>query len=167
MRRNSAKYIAMGGVFAALAVVIMCLGTIIPVATFVCPMACMVLLTVVYRLTGVRIAWAWYAAVSILSLLLGPDKEAASVFLFLGYYPIIKPWIDKSRLAFLWKLAVFNVSIFLMYSVLIYMFGMDAIVEDFEELGTVMTVVTLILGNITLFLLDVNLTYFMNRGQRK
>ena len=54
-----------------------------------------------------------------------------------------------------------------MYSVLIYMFGMDAIVEDFEELGTVMTVVTLILGNITLFLLDVNLTYFMKRRKRK
>ena len=86
MRRNSAKYIAMGGVFAALAVVIMCLGTIIPVATFVCPMACMVLLTVVYRLTGVRIAWAWYAAVSILSLLLGPDKEAASVSRLSSYY---------------------------------------------------------------------------------
>ena len=84
MRRDSAKNIAMGGVFAALAVVIMCLGTVIPVATFVCPMACMILLTVVYRLTGARIAWAWYGAVSILSLLLGPDKEAAAVFLFLG-----------------------------------------------------------------------------------
>ena len=157
----------MGGVLAALAVVIMCLGTVIPVATFVCPMACMVLLTVVYRLSNQRIAWAWYGAVSILSLLLGPDEEAAAVFLFLGYYPIIKPWIDKRRGAFLWKLVVFNASILLMYSVLIYVFGMDAILEDFEELGTVMTVVTLILGNITLFLLDVNLTYFMKRGKRK
>lgn len=166
MRRDSAKNIAMGGVFAALAVVIMCLGTVIPVATFVCPMACMILLTVVYRLTGARIAWAWYGAVSILSLLLGPDKEAAAVFLFLGYYPILKPWIDRRRFAFVWKLAVFNAAIFLMYTVLIHVFGMDAILEDFQELGTVMTVVTLILGNVTLFLLDINLTYFLKRGKR-
>lgn len=157
----------MGGVFAALAVVVMCLGTIIPVATFACPMVCMVLLTVVYRLTGSRIAWAWYSAVSILSLLLGPDKEAAAVFVFLGYYPIIKPWIDKRRLSFLWKLVVFNASIFLMYSVLIHLFGMDQVMEDLEELGVAMTVVTLLLGNVTLFLLDFNLTYFLKRGKRK
>ena len=167
MRRNSAKNIAMGGVFAALAVVIMCLGTIIPVATFVCPMACMILLTVVCRLTGTRIAWAWYGAVSLLSLLLGPDKEAAAVFLFLGYYPIVKPWIDRRRLPVLWKFAVFNASIFLMYGALIYLFGLNAILEDFEELGAVMTVVTWILGNVTLFLLDFNLTYFLKRGMRK
>ena len=59
-----------------------------------CPMLCAMLLAVVLRLTGRRIAWAWYAAVAVLSLLLGPDKEAAAVFLFLGYSPIIKPWID-------------------------------------------------------------------------
>ena len=157
----------MGGVFAALAVVIMCLGTIIPVATFVCPMACMILLTVVCRLTGTRIAWAWYGAVSLLSLLLGPDKEAAAVFLFLGYYPIVKPWIDGRRLPVLWKFAVFNASIFLMYGALIYLFGLNAILEDFKELGAVMTVVTWILGNVTLFLLDFNLTYFLKRGMRK
>ena len=74
---------------AALAVVIMCMGGIIPMATYVCPMLCSLLLAVVLRLTGRRIAWAWYAAVSLLSLLLGPDKEAAAVFVFLGYYPII------------------------------------------------------------------------------
>lgn len=157
----------MGGVFAALAVVIMCLGTIIPVATFICPMACMVLLTIVYRLTNHRIAWAWYGAVSILSLLLGPDKEAAAVFVFLGYYPIIKPWLDKRRCAFLWKLAVFNVSILLMYTVLIHLFGLDAVAEDLKELGTVMTIVTLLLGNVTLFLLDFNLTYYGKNRKRK
>ena len=44
----------MGGVFAALAVVIMSLGTIIPVATYVCPVACMLILQLVVRMTGVR-----------------------------------------------------------------------------------------------------------------
>ena len=140
---------------AALAVVIMSLGTLIPVATFVCPMICMVLLTVVLRMTKPRIAWAWYGAVSILSLLLAPDKEAAAVFLFLGYYPIVKPWIDRRPLSALWKLVLFNVSIFAMYGILIWVFGLKDLLEDYQEMGMILTAVTLVLGNVTLFMMDV------------
>lgn len=82
---------ALGGVLAALAVVIMGMGTLIPVATYVCPMLCALLLQVVLKTCGVRVAWAWYGAVAILSLLLAPDKEAAAVFLFLGYTPSSSP----------------------------------------------------------------------------
>ena len=164
MRHNSAKNMALGGVMAALALVVMCLGGMIPLATYVCPMFCAVLLTVVLRLTNVRIAWAWYGAAAILSMLLGPDKEAAAVFVFLGYYPILKPWLDKRKLAILWKLVLFNVAIFAMYSVLIYVFGLADIASEFEELGMVMTAVTLVLGNATLFMLDVLLTLL---GKRK
>lgn len=139
---------------AALAVVIMCLGGLVPLATFVCPMMCVILLMVVLKLTGVRVAWAWYGAVSILSVLMGPDKEAAAVFVFLGYYPIVKPWLDKRKPAFLWKLGLFNGAIFAMYSVLIYVFGLAEVTQEFEELGTVMTIVTLVLGNVTLFMMD-------------
>ncbi|MBQ9761874.1 MAG: DUF2232 domain-containing protein [Oscillospiraceae bacterium] len=153
--RNGAGNIALGGVLAALALVIMCLGTMIPIATFVCPMLCAVLLMVVLRRAGRRIAWAWYGAVAILSLLLAPDKEAGAVFVFFGYYPIVKPWLDKRKLSVLWKLALFNVSIFAMYSLLIYLLGLDQVASDFKELGTLMTVITLILGNVTLFMLDV------------
>jgi hypothetical protein len=167
MRHNSAKNVALGGVMAALAVVVMCMGTLIPVATFICPMVCMILLTVVRKQAGNRTAWAWYGAVSILSVLLAPDKEAASVFVFLGYYPIIKPWMDKRKLSFLWKLVLFNAAILVMYILLIHLFGLTSISEDFQELGTVMTVVTLILGNITLFLFDFNLTLLDKKSRRK
>lgn len=163
MKRNSAKNVALGGVMAAVALVIMCLGTVIPVATFVCPILCAILLTVVHRITGTRIAWAWYAAVAILSLLLAPDKEAAAVFVFLGYYPIVKPWIDKRKFSFVWKLVLFNASIFAMYALLIYLFGMAYIADDFAEIGVIMTVVTLILGNVTLFMLDTILTRIGSR----
>ncbi len=155
MRHNSAKFVALGGVMAALAVVVMAMGTLIPVATFVCPMLCMVLLTLVLRLTNVRIGWAWYGAVSVLSLLLAPDKEAAAVFAFLGYYPILKPWFDKHRVAFLWKLVFFNVAIFSMYGVLIWVFGLKELLQDYQEMSMILTAVTLILGNVTLFMLDV------------
>lgn len=148
---------------AALAVVIMCMGGIIPVATYVCPMLCSLLLAVVLRLTGRRIAWAWYAAVSLLSLLLGPDKEAAAVFVFLGYYPIIKPWLDRRKVPILWKLAVFNLSIGLLYTLLLYLFRLEQVVRDFSEFGMVMTLVVLLLGNVTLFMLDVVLSRIGNR----
>lgn len=148
---------------AALAVVIMCMGGIIPMATYVCPMLCSLLLAVVLRLTGRRIAWAWYAAVSLLSLLLGPDKEAAAVFVFLGYYPIIKPWLDRRKVPILWKLAVFNLSIGLLYTLLLYLFRLEQVVRDFSEFGMVMTIVVLLLGNVTLFMLDVVLNRIGNR----
>ena len=166
MRRNSAKFMALGGVMAALALVVMCLGGMIPLATYVCPMFCAVLLMVVLKLTSPRIAWAWYGAVSILAMLLGPDKEAAAVFVFLGYYPILKPWLDQRKLAILWKLVLFNAAIFAMYSVLIYVFGLADLAAEFKELGMVLTIVTLVLGNITLFMMDILLTLLQKRKFR-
>jgi hypothetical protein len=155
MKRNAAKSMALGGVLAALAVVIMCLGGVIPVATYVCPMLCAILLTVVLQFSGRRIAWAWYGAVSILTLLLGPDKEAAIVFVFLGYYPIIKPWLDGRKLSFLWKLLVFNLSIAGMYGMMLYLFQLEQVVADFQGLGIGMTLIAWLLGNIALIMLDV------------
>ena len=154
MRRASAKAVALGGLMAALAVIIMAMGGLIPVATYVCPMLCMLLLTVVTRLCGNRIGFAWYGAVSILSLLLSPDKEAAAVFLALGYYPILKPFIDKSKLKWLWKGLLFNGVIVALYWVLLHLIGMDQLVQEFDELGTWGLVIMLILGNFTFFLLD-------------
>lgn len=158
MRNNQPKAIALGGVLAALAVVIMCLGGLVPVATYVCPALCMVLLSFVLRLCGRRIAWAWYAAVTVLCLLLGPDKEAAVLLVFLGYYPILKPRIDRLRFRFTVKMLLFNAMILLAYGILIKVFGMDQLAVEFLELGIVMTLITLILGNVTLLLLDVVLS---------
>ena len=144
----------MGGVFAALAVVIMSLGTIIPVATYVCPVACMLILQLVVKTIGFRLGWAWYGAVSILSLLLAPDKEAAAVFLVLGYYPIVKPRLDRLSGKWLWKGLLFNGSILVLYWILLKLIGMERLVEEFSDMGIAMTAALLLLGNVTFFLLD-------------
>lgn len=154
-KHTAASTMALGGVMAALAVVIMCLGGLIPVATFVCPMLCMLIMALVRKSCGSRISWAWYGAVAILSLLLGPDKEAAAVFAFLGYYPILKPKMDKLPISWLWKGVLFNGAILFMYAALIHALGMAQILEEFEEMGTALTVLTLVLGNLTFFLLDI------------
>lgn len=145
---------ALGGVTAALAVVIMCAGTLIPVATYVVPMMLCLFLGALKPMLGVKYGIAWYLSVAILGLLMAPDKEAAALFAFLGYYPLLKPWLDKKPLAIVWKLLLFNVTVLAMYWLLMNVFGMAAIQEEFRELGTVMTVATLILGNITFFLMD-------------
>ena len=158
--RTEARKIAFGGMFAALAVVIMSLGGLIPVATFTCPMLCMLLLAFVTKMCGSRIGWAWYGAVAVLSLLFGPDKEAASVFAFLGFYPIVKPWFDRQHFAVLPKLIVFNVLILTMYGLLIRLLGMNQIAVEFAELGQALTLVMLLLGNVIFLLLDRVLTRF-------
>ena len=152
-RNKEASAIALGGVMAALAVVFLCL-TVIPVATFVCPALCMLLLRIVARRCGRRIGWAWYGAVAILGLLLAPDKEAAAVFVFLGYYPLLKPVFDRWKLSWLWKGLYFNGAIALLYTLLLKLLGMDQLAQDYAQLGLVMTLVLLVLANITFFLLD-------------
>jgi len=151
---SKAYPIALGGMLAATAVVLMSIGTILPVATYAAPVLCMMVGTVVLKLCGSRIAWAWYGAVAILSLLLAPDKEAAAVFAVLGYYPIVKPKLDRMKGNWLWKALFFNGSILLLYWLLLKIIGMDQLVSDFEGMGLAMYAVLLILGNVTFFLLD-------------
>lgn len=153
-KRNPAYAVALGGVLAALGVVVMCLGTLIPVATFLCPMICILLAQVVMKTCGGKMGWAWYGAVAVLSLLLSSDKEAAAVFAALGYYPMVKPRLERKKLPWLWKGLLFNAVILALYWLLIHLFGLDALAEEFAEAGKVMTVVMLILGNVTFFLLD-------------
>ena len=114
----------------------------------------MMIQAVVLRRCGRRFAWAWYGAVAILSLLMGPDKEAAAVFVFLGYYPILRPWLNKLRPDWLFKGLYFNAVIAVLYTLLLMVLGFAEILEDYAEMGAVMTVAMLIMGNITFFLLD-------------
>ena len=156
MRNNTTKTMALSGMLAAVALVIMCLGGMIPLATYVCPMLCAVTACLVMHFCGSRLAWVWYAAVALLSLLLSPDKEAAGVFLLLGYYPMVKPILERSRLAFVWKFLLFNGAVALLYGLLLQIMGVSDLAD--EALGIAGLAVMLLLGNLTFFLLDRVLT---------
>lgn len=164
--RNQAKLIAFGGIFAALAMVIMCLVGLIPIATYVCPMLCAVICSVVLKYTGSRITWAWYFTVAILSLLLAPDKEAAFVFLFLGYYPIIRAYFKKSFWGRGLKLVYFNASVCALYAILIHLLGMNALREEYAEFGLVGLGILLVLGNACFVMLDFLLGRIQKNGKR-
>lgn len=150
--RDSARKMALCGVTAALAVTVMCLVALIPVATFVCPIVCVVLLHFVLSSCGSRLAWVWYAVVAVLSLLMGPDKEAAVIFLFLGHYPIVKPRLERTRFPFVSKLLLFNAAIAAAYAILLFLFGLEA--EGSGMAALLLAALTLVLGNVTFFVLD-------------
>lgn len=154
MPSNRTKSIALGGVLAAVAVVIICLGGYVPVATYVCPMLCTVTQFLVLRFCGNRIARTWFAAVSILSLLLGPDKEAAIVFLAVGYYPLVKFKLERCKLAVVLKLLLFNTAIVAAYGSMIYLLGMIDVAAESTEIGIIGLAAILLMGNITFLLLD-------------
>ncbi len=154
-KSSPAAAVALGGVLAALAVTVMCMGTLIPVATYVCPMICILLLEMVRRLCGARYAWAWYGTAALLSLLMAPDKEAALVFAALGYYPILKPWLDRQKLRWLWKALLFNGIILVLYALVMEFLGLSQVTAELEAMGSALKWITLILGNVVFFLLDV------------
>lgn len=154
MKGSFSRTIALSGILAALAIVIMCLGGLIPVATYVCPVLCALICFIVLRFCGKRIAWTWYAAVAILSILVGPDKEAAFVFVFLGFYPIIKPFFDRCPLCIFLKTLYFNFSIVLVYLLMIFALGYEIVLSELTGLGLIWLCIMMVLGNITFFLLD-------------
>ena len=165
--RKETKAVALGGMLGAVAMVIMCLGGLIPVSTYICPVMCMLILQLVLNFCGKRIAWAWYIMVSLLSLLIGPDKEAAALLVLLGYYPIIKPKMDRLPLKILWKLALFNAVTVFMYTVVVALLGLEAILVEHTVLGYISFVLMILLGNATFFLLDKLLTRFTTNKTRK
>lgn len=165
MRRSDTKRIALSGILAALAAVIMCFGTLMPFATYMCPLICCMTQMVVLKFCGNRFSWIWFATVVILSLLFAPDKEAAMVFLAVGYYPIIKKKIEMYKFTTLLKLLFFNVSILSCYAILVYIMGIQAVLTDSAELGMVGLLITLLMGNATFLLFDRLLT-IMDRKLR-
>ena len=157
MGNNSAKQVALGGMMAALAVVVMCLGGLIPIATYTCPMICGLLLLPVMALCPERVCWAWYGAVAILSVLLGPDKEAALIFLFLGYYPILHPKLERIPVKILRiaaKLLLCNAAALCVFAGLTYVLGLDILVKEYEEYGLAAELLFLAADNLLFFLID-------------
>ena len=91
---------------------------------------------------------------AILSLLLVTDREAAWVFVFLGYYPMVKPWLDRKKGSLLWKGLLFNGSIFVLYTLLLLVLGLPELTQEFQGMGRILLAVLLVIGNVTFFLLD-------------
>ena len=142
---------ALGGMLTAVAVVIMCLGSIIPVNTYICPVLCILTHKLVLERCGRQIGWCYYLATAALSLLLAPDREAALVYAFLGYYPMIRPVFQKlGPLKGVAKLAFFTLAGAAGYGVLLWVMGAGAAMAE----GWFLTAVTVCLWDVLFLLVD-------------
>ena len=154
--RKSRK-MALTGMLCALAVVIMMLGGVIPLATFCWPALAGLMLIPVFVECGEKLSWCAYAAIAALSLILCPDKEAALLLAFIGYYPILRWRLDQLRSGFvrvIAKLGVFNLAVAAMYALSILVLQMDQILREYQEMGRALTAACLLVGNVTLLLYD-------------
>lgn len=146
----------MGGVFAALAVVLMLVGGIIPIGTYAAPMFASLLLIILLREMPAQMCVGWYFVVSILSALLCPDRETAFVFIVLGWYPICRPRLERLRpiLRVILKLLIFNAAIGVLYAILVFLFQLEAVVQEFSQTAPIWIVLLLVLGNVTFLIYD-------------
>ena len=154
---KKSRKMALTGMLCALAVVIMMLGGVIPLATFCCPALAGLMLIPVFVECGEKLSWCAYAAIAALSLILCPDKEAALLLAFIGYYPILRWRLDQLRsrlLRVVAKLGVFNLAVLAMYALSILVLQMDQILREYQEMGIALTIACLLVGNITLLLYD-------------
>ena len=154
---TQSRQMALSGVLTALAVVILLLGGLIPLATFCCPMLAILILLPVQAECGRRLAATAWAAVSLLGLLLVPDRELTLFYVFFGCYPLVKPALDRIRLRavrILCKLLYCSAALVIIYALLILLFQLDAVLAELQAASLVLTLATFVMANVAFLLLD-------------
>ena len=89
------KQMALCGLLTALAVVLMISAGAMGIGTFAGPVLAMAALLPVLEEYGPKAAALTYAAAAILALLLVPEPELAMVYAAFGWYPILRPRLDR------------------------------------------------------------------------
>ena len=157
MRQQSRKD-ALCGVLCGLAVVVLLLGGLFSLAVYCAPLLAMAVLLPVLEEYGPGTAGAAYGAVAILALLLVPDRETALVYVFFGWYPILRPRIaalPSLPVRLVCRLGVCGLSMFLLYGVTIRLLGLTAVTEELG--GGWLTAALAAMGCAVFLLLDLAL----------
>lgn len=155
-RRQSRK-MALCGMMTALSAAVLSTGSLIPFATFAGPMLAMLCLLPILHDWGAKYALMVYAAAAVLALMLCADKELALFYAFLGWYPAVRPRLAPlpRPVRILLKCAMFTLAMAVMYLLIIFLFQMEAVAEEFAGYSNLMLALLVILGNTSFLLLDV------------
>lgn len=142
MKNNSGKTvfttkaIAFCAISAALGTAVMLLGGVVPVFTYCSPLISSLFLIPAVELYGTAPALLTWIVTSLLSLLIGADKEAAFFYLFFAWYPILKPRLDRipsAPVRFGLKLLIFSAATAAMYWLTCFILGIAEIVSSFSS----------------------------------
>lgn len=159
-RKKISVKVALGGVTAALSVLLMIAAGITSTLVYAIPMFAGALLMVLVIELGSSFAMAVYVAVSVISLLILGNKEAAVMYVaFFGYYPIIKSLLEKHLkrvLCWLIKYIIFNAAMVASYFAVTKIFMISF--EDVEAFGKWALLLLLLAGNVVFAMYDVLLT---------
>jgi len=151
---------ALCGVLCGLSIVIMAASLVDPALNYCIPMVAGALLLVPSIEFGTGTALTAYAAVSLLSMILLPTKEAAIMYMFLfGIYPIIKKYFERipHRVPeYLAKFAFFNLTAVAAVSLVTFVLTEGTL--DDGTLGKWAVPLLLLCGNIAFPLYDYTLT---------
>ena len=157
--KHKSSQVAVGGMASGLCLLIMFLTGLIPFSEYACPTFAGLVLIAVAEEMGRKTAFLVYGAVSLLSILLTPIKEAAILFLFFfGYYPVIRGLLMEKiglrPLRLVVKLILFNATIILAYLVVIHVLGIPDILEEFGSFGKYSALVLLLIGDVFFLVYD-------------
>lgn len=156
MRRKT-KTLALCGVLAALATALLFFGGALPFAAVACPVLASLVLIPVYAETGWKWGLVWYLTVALLGLVLAPDKETAVLFVFFGYYPILRKWFGRlpnRLLQWAVKLIYVNAAGLAAYALMIFVFQMEALVQEYAKMRLYLLIGLLLLANISFVIYD-------------
>lgn len=153
--------VALGGIVSALCLLCMFLAGIMPVFYLILPMVAGVLLLIIAEEVSLGWAWLTYIAVDILSMLITADKESALVFVMLfGHYPMVRMYLEKIKfrgLRNLIKVLIYNFCIISFFLVTVFVFGMEQMLTDMNDLGKYGGLILLGLANMVFAMYDFNL----------
>lgn len=152
-KKNRVRMTALCGIFAAAELVIIYLSSVFNMLDLAIAMLTVAFTLVLFAEYGVKPSLVVYLAVSILSVLIVPNKFTPLCYVFfMGIYPIIKPYFDKlPKIAgYILKFVYFNAGYIIVYFVVVRF----AMLDDVFSIGSVMFYVLLACANLAFFLCD-------------
>ena len=158
MKKTNAMKIAFCGITAGLCTAVMLMGSLFPFATYGCPaMAALLHFPIAYEY-GAKTSFTVYLAVSFLSFFLVPDYELVFMFVMVfGLFTVIKLPMDrkfKKKMNYLLKFIYVNGTLFLSYFILLVIFPVQALLNEFAEYSVGFGALLVVMFDITFFLYD-------------
>lgn len=158
MNNKLAYKIALGGVISSLCLFFMFCSGMFPLFDYTIPTFAGFLMVIMIVETSAPWAFMTYVAVSVLALLITPNLQCSLLFvMFMGYYPILKYYLDKLRLkplAWVIKFAVFNAAVVVFYMLFQFVFMTEDLLEGMERFGKYAELVLLAGANIFFVIYD-------------
>lgn len=164
--RDISYRVALGGIVSALCLVTMFLAGILPALYLLLPAIAGILMMMI----AIEVSNSWavltYISVSLLSMIITFDKEAALIFImFFGHYPILRRYIVKLKpklVCWIAKFAVFNSCVLGYFFVTVYIFGLKQMVDEMHEYGKYGEFFILGLCNVLFIIYDIDLDLIYN-----